>query len=72
MIFSLLGTLIIYFLSLWLLNSVLDLYFIFDVWSMLKVLGLAFASWLPFYIFNVVKTKCYPEEHEQIRMAENI
>jgi hypothetical protein len=67
MIFSIVGTFIIYMLSIWLLKSVLDLYFILDIVTLGKIFGLAIVSWLPFFLYYKLKTRCFPEEHEKIR-----
>jgi hypothetical protein len=66
MIISLLGTLITYLLSIILFKSILDVYFIFEWIIILKILSLAIASWLPFYISNLIKNKCYPDDTDKL------
>jgi hypothetical protein len=66
MAFSLLFTLIIYILSLVFLNTILDVYFVLDPIYFIKTLGLTLASWLPFYIYERIRIKYYPEDYEKI------
>jgi hypothetical protein len=70
MIISLLGTLVVYLISLVFLKSVLDLYYIFDVVTFGKILGLAVISWLPFFLYYKLRAKCYPEAHEKLDLPE--
>jgi hypothetical protein len=72
MIFSLLGTLIIYCLSLVLLKSTLDVYFIWDAVTFGKILALAVISWFPFFISYKLKSKCFPEPYEKLHIAEEL
>jgi hypothetical protein len=72
MLFSLFGTLIVYLLSLIFFKTVLDLYYIFDILTFSKILGLAVVSWLPFFLYNKLRTKCYPEAHEKLEMADAV
>lgn len=70
MIFSIIGTLITYLLSIIFLKSILDVYLIFDIKTMLGTLFLAIISWLPFYIYHVFKYKCYPEDTDKLNLIE--
>jgi len=70
MIFSIIGTLITYLLSIIFLKSILDVYVIFDLVTISKTLFLAIISWLPFYIYYVFKYKCYPEETDKLNLIE--
>lgn len=70
MIFSIIGTLITYLLSIIFLKSILDVYLIFDVLTISKTLFLAIISWLPFYIYYVFKYKCYPEDTDKLNLIE--
>jgi hypothetical protein len=66
MIFSILGTLVTYLLSIVLFKSILDVYLIFDIITIGKALFLAIISWLPFYIMNLISNKCYPEDTDKL------
>jgi hypothetical protein len=66
MIVSLLGTLITYLLSIILFESILDVYYIYEWIIILKILSLAIASWLPFYIASFIKNKCYPDDTDKL------
>jgi hypothetical protein len=70
MIFSLLGTLGVYLLSLVLFKSVLDFAYIWDIVTFSKILGLAVGSWLPFYLYYKSRARCFPEAHEKLDMKE--
>lgn len=71
MIFSLLGTLITYLLSIVFFKSILDVYLIFEWDTIAKTLFLAIISWLPFYIGGCIKNKCYPEETDKLNDFNN-
>ena len=62
MAFALVGTTIVYTLTLFFLPSVLDVY-IFDVWTMLKILILSLIAWAPFFIYNKIKKNMFPTNH---------
>lgn len=68
MVFSLVGTLITYLVSIILLKNVLDVYLIFDLMTIGKTLILAIISWFPFYIYYLFKYKCYPEETDKLNL----
>jgi hypothetical protein len=68
MVFSIIGTLVTYLLSLIFLKSILDVYLIFDVVTISKTLLLAIISWLPFYIYHIFKYKCYPEDTDKLNL----
>ena len=71
MIFSLIFTLIIYILSIVFLNTILDVYFVLDPIYFVKVLGLTLFSWIPFFIYEKIRAKCYPEDFEKINQGKN-
>ena len=66
MIFSLVGTLFTYLLTILLFDYILDVYFIFTLSTFIRILGIALASWVPFYIINWIRVKLYPEAHEKL------
>ncbi len=70
MVFSIFGTLITYLLSIIFLKSILDVYLIFDLYTMSGTLFLAIISWFPFYLYHVFKYKCYPEETDKLNLIE--
>jgi phospholipid-translocating ATPase len=72
MIFSLLGTLIVYCASLWLLKTTLDVYFIWDAVTFIKIFALALISWFPFFICYQLKSRCFPEQYEKLQNAEEL
>ena len=59
-----------YIASIVLFKSILDVYFIFDLDTMLKVMGIALASWLPIYLFNAIKKYCYPSDIDKLEMLD--
>jgi len=66
MIVSLIGTGGCYLLSLVLLKSVLNVYYIFQ-WDFIWRIGtISIISWLPFFIINRVKKKCFPKTIEKL------
>lgn len=65
MAFSLVGTLVVYILSLYFLKSVLDFYFL--NWESLgKILLITLISWLPFFIVKHMRKFIYPETTEKL------
>lgn len=56
MIVSFCGTAIVYALTLFLFPSILDVYFIFEWEIIWKILVIAIISWLPFYLFSIIKS----------------
>jgi hypothetical protein len=66
MIVSLTGTLITYFLTMIFLTSIIDIKFIFHIWTLLKIFGIALVGWLPIFIHVKIKEKIYPEAHEKL------
>ena len=70
MAFALVGTTIVYTLTLLLLPSVLDVY-IFDIWTMLKILILSLIAWAPFFIYNKIKKKCFPQTIEKLNKSSD-
>lgn len=72
MFFSLAATLFVYILSLILMKEILDVYYIFDIITLAKILFLTGISWLPFYIYEVCRFKLFPEAHEKIDGKSNL
>jgi hypothetical protein len=70
MIISLILTLVIYILSLLVLKSVLDVYYL-DLVVLGKILATTFISWFPFYSTNLLKRCFYPEAHEKLNSIKN-
>jgi phospholipid-translocating ATPase len=70
MLFSLFGTLIVYLASLIFLKSLLDVYYIFDIKTLSKILLLTAVSWLPFYAYEKCRSYCYPEAHEKLNLIQ--
>ena len=55
-------SLLVYILSLLFLRSILDAYFVFDFYTMSRIILIAFSSWFPIYMFHWIKRKCFPSE----------
>ena len=71
MIVSLIGTGGCYLLSLVLLKSVLNVYYIFQ-WDFIWRIGtISLISWLPFFIINRIKKKCFPQTTEKLNAISN-
>jgi hypothetical protein len=70
MLFSLFGTLIVYLASLIFLKSLLDVYYIFEIKTLSKILLLTAVSWLPFYAYEKCRSYCYPEAHEKLNLIQ--
>jgi hypothetical protein len=70
MIFSLVGTLFVYILSLVFLKSILDVdYLSFE--NIGKILIVTLVSCMPFYIVVKFKQCIYPEAHEKLNLIKN-
>lgn len=67
MILSLIITLATYLFCLFFLRNVLDVYYI-DLMNFLKILGITFISWLPFYLGKKFKKIFFPETHEKLNI----
>ena len=70
MLISLFITLLIYLLSLIFLKEILDVYYIYDLITISKILMLTIVSWIPFYISYKFKSYCYPEAYEKLNLIE--
>ena len=70
MLISLFFTLSIYCLSLKFLKEILDVYYIYDLITISKILLITVISWLPFYISYKFKSYCYPEAHEKLNLIQ--
>jgi hypothetical protein len=70
MTLSLIGTLFTYLFSLIFLKSILDVYYIFDIVTISKILALAIVSWLPFFLYYKLRARCFPEAHEKLEVVE--
>lgn len=69
MIVSLILTLISYVLSLVFLKNILDLSYL-SLMNVLKIIGITFASWLPFFSISKLKHCIYPEAHEKLNLLK--
>ena len=69
MLVSFVATLIVYILTILLLNEYLDLYFIFDGETIGKVLAITLIAWAPFFVVNKIKKKCNPETIDKLNQA---
>ena len=67
MIVSLLGTFVVYFLTIVLFKSILHVAFIMQDYVWLKILCITLISWLPFFLFKKIKARCFPGKIEQLR-----
>ena len=66
MIFSLLGTLLTYVLSLIFLSSTLDVYYAIDYKIITRIIILTFICWFPFFVYSKVRARLFPEAHEKL------
>jgi len=55
------ATLLVYLLTIGLLNNYLDIYFIFEWGTFFKIPLIAVISWAPFFIGSFIKKKFFPE-----------
>ena len=70
MIISLIGTAICYLLSLFFLNNILNVYYIFEFSFMWKITVISLISWVPFFISNRIKKLCFPETIEKLNAID--
>ena len=70
MIFSLIGTLVVYIMSLYFLKSVLDVYFL-NFETLGKILLITLVTWMPFYLAVKIRKWVYPEAHEKLNSIKN-
>lgn len=70
MVVSLFATLISYFFSLVFLKSILDVSYLAPH-TMIKIFGVTLSSWLPFYLYNSIRMRLWPEIHEKINNLKN-
>jgi phospholipid-translocating ATPase len=68
MVLTLLGTFVVYTLSLFFLTNVLDIYYIIEIGIISKILSLTLLSWLPFYIYYRTKAFFFPSSHEKLNL----
>ena len=66
MIFSLLGTVVVYTLTLAFLNNYLDIYFVIKKDIFWKIIVIAVIAWMPFFIANKIKKYCFPQENDKV------
>ena len=66
MIISLLGTCIVYTLTLAFLNNYLDIYFVIQKDIFWKIIVIAIIAWMPFFITNKIKKHCFPQEYDKV------
>ncbi len=70
MILTFLGTVISYLLTMILLPSYIDFWYIIKGWTALKVFSIALINWLPFFIYVKAKEYFYPEKHEKLNLLK--
>ena len=70
MIFALVGTFIVYTITLFCLPSYLDVY-ILDFITLLKILLLAFIAWVPFFVYNKIKKIFFPQTIEKLNQSKD-
>ena len=66
MIFSLLGTCVVYTLTLAFLNNYLDIYFVVKKDIFWKIIVISVVAWMPFSVANKVKKYCFPQENDKV------
>lgn len=71
MTISILSTLIMYFISILLLRSVLDVSYVFDNFAWLWIIGLTLLTWMPFYLFSIIKRFLYPDAIQKINATKS-
>jgi phospholipid-translocating ATPase len=71
MCFSLIITLFSYVGSLVFLKSILDVSYL-DFNTIVNIVVMTVASWLPFYLYNKVRMCLWPEAHEKVNTLVNI
>ena len=72
MIVALFGTFFVYFLSIILFRSILDVDFILADYNLLYVFALTFSSWLPFYLFKKIRKCISPDQLQQLRKFNQV
>jgi len=66
------ATLLVYLLTIGLLNNYLDIYFIFEWGTFFKIPLIAVISWAPFFIGSFIKKKFFPETIEKLNQAKSL
>ena len=66
------ATLLVYLLTIGLLNNYLDIYFIFEWGTFFKIPLIAIISWAPFFIGSFIKKKFFPETIEKLNQAKSL
>jgi len=69
---SFFATLLVYLLTIGLLNNYLDIYFIFEWGTFFKIPLIAVISWAPFFIGSFIKKKFFPETIEKLNQAKSL
>ena len=67
MVFALVATWALYTLCAWLLPSVLDIAYVFQIITFLKIILTALVAWAPFYITDRIKKYFFPQEIEKLK-----
>ncbi len=62
-------TLVSYLFSLWFLNSVLDLSYLYFI-NVIKIIVITLVSWLPFYLITKIMRCIFPETHEKLNILK--
>ena len=71
MLVSLFGTFILYFSTIIIFRNILNVAFILEDYAWVYVFALTLISWLPFYLFKKIKKCIYPDQLQQIQLANN-
>ena len=66
------STIVVYLLTILILNYYLDIYFIFKLNIFWKIPILSILAWAPFFIFTKLKKKFFPETIEKLNQAKDL
>ena len=69
---SFFSTIVVYLLTILILNYYLDIYFIFKLNIFWKIPILSALAWAPFFIFTRLKKKFFPETIEKLNQAKDL
>ena len=67
MVFALVATWALYTFCAWLLPNVLDIAYVFQIVTFLKIILIALVSWAPFYLASIIKKYFFPQEIEKLK-----
>ena len=66
------STVVVYLLTILLLDNYLDIYFIFDWETFFKIPLISVVAWAPFFIGTFIKKKFFPETIEKLNQAKSL